>query len=122
MSIIHKLKFWKHEEELPPLPEIPSIGEKKIPEPGHFAGLGIEPLHDESPSFAQPSSPLSFTPTFSAPQPQQPSFAGDKDFQLLNAKLDTIRAQLENISQRLERIERIANEAQQQEKEVVRWR
>ena len=45
----------------------------------------------------------------------QPSSV-EKDIQILNAKLDALKAILDNINQRLANIERIANESQKYEK------
>lgn len=45
-----------------------------------------------------------------------PQTSLEKDIQLLSAKLDALKAILDNINQRLANIERIAQEAQESEK------
>jgi|GEM_PF-6196887 len=56
------------------------------------------------PDFNQ--SPVSAPSAFNQRQEFSQSMSQDQQFQLLSAKLDTIKAQLETIMQRLERIER----------------
>jgi len=49
-------------------------------------------------------------------QPQQTTDDTNKDIQILSAKMDALKAILDNINQRLTNIERIANESQHNEK------
>lgn len=103
MSILDKLKFWKKEEEftLPPEPQ----GDMPL-EPPSFPQL--EEMPKDVPTFAKtftPEPPPLNPPTFQSP---------DKNFEILNAKIDAIRATLDAISQRLEKMEKKSDE--------VRWR
>lgn len=86
MSIIDLFKS-RRKEELA-LPDV-DAGLPSMPEP---AGM-----HSPSPLTPEPQIHPSF-PSASAPQP-------DQQMQLLNAKLDTIKAQLDIVLQRLERME-----------------
>ena len=63
------------------------------------------------PSFSMPPSPAS------APQQQ-----GFDQQQLVLAKLDAIRAVLDSVVQRLERIERLAQQSEEEAKPLPRWR
>jgi hypothetical protein len=111
MGLIGKLKFWKKEEEMPS--EFPRAAEYAQGEqhvPVDVAQMGMPrpvPGVTEPPSeFGQPQTvPQAF------PQPQsfaQQQFAPttEQQLQLISSKLDTIKAQLETILQRLERLEK----------------
>ena len=126
--------FWKHEEAPFPKPmETPTelgLGTE------HDLGLGLgepgtPPGTPEAPSMpgtqsGMPSPMLGIPPSPGIPEappipgapPTQPSTA-EKDIQLLSAKLDSLKAILENINQRLVNIERIAQESQESEKHEV---
>jgi|GEM_PF-6835974 len=93
--MLEKFKFWKHEEmphaeALPPIPNLPPM------EP-------LAPAQD--PNFQQMA--------------QISNRTSDKDLELISAKLDVLKAQLDNIMQRLERIERQSQD--KQEVPRVRW-
>jgi hypothetical protein len=45
----------------------------------------------------------------------------DKDMQLLNVKMDAVRAVLENINQRMARIEKLAEDSKAKPEETIRW-
>ena len=88
--MLEKLKFWKHEEpemmheQFAPLPPMPTLPQ--------------EPLGpSQDPNFRQMS--------------QLANHTSEKDLELINAKLDVLKAQLENIMQRLDRMERSAEPA-----------
>ncbi len=108
MSIFGKLMFWKRDEL--------SLGDELAMPKGAFPQdeLGLQ-----SPGLPQmPQMPLSeprmesFRETPRAyPQPysQQPQYYGaNRDLDLVVAKLDALRATLENINQRLANLERVA--------------
>lgn len=131
MSILDKAMFWKKKED--------DLGGIKLPDfagsltplentrntglPNMDTALPPMPPHDSAPSrpaFAQESSlsmPQSQSPyaqQFPSPQ-QQSSPVDSKDIQLISVKLDVIKAELDNISQRLARLEKMA------EGEVNKW-
>ena len=107
--------FWK-KEEIPPPEQPPSFD---IPSP--LEPPRLEELPKDVPDFAKEQFPPQ---QFGAP-PIQPAFGApgptpsdhDKEFQLINAKLDAIRATLDAITQRLERIERT-----KLEEPAIKWR
>ena len=121
------LKFWK--SKAPALDE-PGITPPERPrgmeDPG--AGpMGPEPALPGMPSeeFAKPTStiapeqPAAFQKIEPpAPPLGVPEAAGDsnKDFQLINAKLDAIKAGIDHLNARLDRLE------PKEEKEIVAWR
>ena len=93
---------------------------EKPPELGlgkeHDLGLGLDdsmnaPVGEpKMPSMQQPD--LNAPPTeHQAPLMNQ---GADKDIQILSAKIDSLKAILDNINQRLTNIERIANESQEE--------
>lgn len=95
--MLEKLKFWKHNEpdlthpeQFAPLPPMPTLS----PEP-------LGPAQD--PNFRQMS--------------QLTTHTSEKDLELISAKLDVLKAQLDNIMQRLDRMER----APEKEPARVRW-
>ncbi len=72
--------------------------------------------HKENPFFSDPSHPAPssfpepaanpFAPSAFEAKSQFESSVGQKDIDLLSSKLDTIKAMLENVIQRLDRIEK----------------
>jgi len=63
-----------------------------------------------------PEEPTSATSAFERSRTQQPSQTSvEKDIQVLTAKMDSLKAILDNINQRLANIERLAHESQQEE-------
>ena len=113
MGILGKLAFWKH-DDFKDLPS-PELGLGKE----HDTALGIGD-HDFTPPPGQiPSeepNPVYPQHNMSA---QQPASDVSKDIQILSAKLDSLKAILDNLNQRLANIERIANEAQQSERQDI---
>ncbi len=104
MGLLDKLMFWKHREETFELPkdlemsslEAPSLEAALPPLPGAEA-----PLRPAEPSFGvQPITPAGGVPV-------------EKELQIIAAKLDTIKANLETINIKIDKLER---------KEEVRWR
>ena len=127
------LKFWKKKESVPAdiappaMPDLdanpqgmgaePDLGATP---PGLDQGPGEFPkpsagLAPEQPAaFQERASPLEMPtpPGMSTPEPS----AANKDFQLVNAKLDAIKAGIDHINARLDKIEI------KEEKEIVAWR
>ncbi|MEE9525569.1 MAG: hypothetical protein V3V78_03110 [Candidatus Woesearchaeota archaeon] len=121
--MMDKVFFWRHKEEPLDLKEPINLGglgkESDIalgvePEPGMTTGP-TPPMPGTIPpgSMPEPPTPPQPATSFAQPMAQQPSM--DKDIQLLNAKLDSLKAILENIHQRLVNIERLAHESEKQE-------
>jgi len=117
MAILDKILGRKKPEPL-----IPPTGLEKGPD----LGLGLdEPAIASGPTpkaFPQPPpEPISspHQPTFAQAQHQAPQqmqhTSVEKDIQILNAKLDSLKAILDNINQRLANIERIAQESEHHE-------
>jgi hypothetical protein len=122
MSVFDKLAFWKKKEDFSK-----DFGADfgKMPSdfgPGQDFGnypqdqrtgldqnmnLGL-PNDAGFGSYGPPGQQASMQQPFGAPlQPQQPDFKSDK-FEVVSAKLDSIRYTLESINQRLANLERIA--------------
>lgn len=106
--------FLKRKEE----PAIPGIEPLKL-------DLSHPPFETIRPSPSAPITPEvpSFEPHFNMPEPSPSSFmqqkeSSSRDIELLSSKLDTIKAMLENIGHRLERLEQ---QQQQQQKDRARW-
>jgi hypothetical protein len=126
MGIFGKLAFWrKKEEPLPPLGGAPGLGLPKddlglsppegLEEPT-AAGIAPPGAPPEIPGPApmpgsepEPTSPMSTPPGFRAqpPPPMGPPHM-EKDFELISAKLDALKASLDSVNQRLANLERIA--------------
>ena len=134
MTLLDKLMFWKKEEDLPKLPvgrfpdlEAPGLGRPPglPPAPGG-PGLTEAPSLGEDLGPApsppqlqpvQPPAPRAFQP---APVQQGPAMSPDS-MQIINAKLDTLKALIENMNVKLDRMEK-----QKTEEEIPvavrRWR
>lgn len=136
MGLLDKLMFWRKREE--PLGAEPGLnmepglptGEMPEMEPGlpgeKDLGLGME---EPSPSRYPGMRPMN-----QGPMPGGPSAFGEqqqftqsstlsKDMEIISAKLDSVRAMLENLSQRVAHIERIASESEHEtpQRREVRW-
>ena len=126
MSIFGKVMFWKK-----------GGNEAALDEPAGFAdetGL-TPPSFPPSPGPVQMGRPMPAQPTGYMPEPQysQPSFQqpaafqnqqayiASRDTELILAKLDSLRAALENLSQRVANIERLAREAEDYEARRRSW-
>lgn len=100
-GLLGKKKEEREAERLGLRPEELGLGAEKLGfGEEEFTGAGITP-REEAPVAAPPFAGMQQVPT-----PPSPMFA--KDIELLSAKLDAIRAVLENISTRLASLERIA--------------
>jgi hypothetical protein len=134
MGVLDKLAFWKKKEDLGlgndfgadlgAAPTGPDLGMPQQPGMARDLGLPSRDLgmpEDTGFGAAQPRAqppaqpPGQFSPMqqpFGAPmQPQQPTQADYKSdkFEVVSAKLDSIRYTLESINQRLANLERIAH-------------
>ncbi|MFH1073297.1 MAG: hypothetical protein V1743_07760 [Nanoarchaeota archaeon] len=108
---------------LAPLPEM-NLGDQHETAMGNMGNIpsfesnpAFNPSQQESPPFhpsqfqQHPTYPTQ-QQTFPASTSQQASFpSADKDVQLIISKLDTIRAELDSMNQRVIRIERIAEQS-----------
>jgi hypothetical protein len=117
MSFVDKLKFWKKEEEVPEYPIAPDIVQPEQHIPAGMEQMGMPrpmPGVTEPPSESQQP----FMPqAFGQQQQMQTAMSTEQQLQLISSKLDTIKAQLETVLQRLERLERGEERPYQQ-----RWR
>jgi hypothetical protein len=117
MSFADKLKFWKKEEEIPEYPSAPDIVQPAQHVPAGMEQMGMPrpmPGVTEPPSESQQP----FMPqAFGQQQQMQTAMSTEQQLQLISSKLDTIKAQLETVLQRLERLERGEERPYQQ-----RWR
>ena len=135
MSMLDFLKFWKKKEEMPEFPEagMPETGMHDMPGefPGISASPGFEPTSSmapeqppmfgreaaEAPRSFEQAEPTAFgAPSFSRPSAQ----SSDKDFQLINAKLDSIKASIDGLHQRLDKME--IEKQHKEEKDIYAWR
>ena len=124
MSVLDKILFWRKKEEpimsgeTPPelgLPEESEVGLKPLEgfEESPAAGLAPRAAPPEMPgpmpSREPPESPSSFSARESFAPYQAPSAAPmSKDLELISAKLDALKAILDNINQRLTNLEKMA--------------
>jgi len=91
----------KKKEELPPLPEYPT-------------GLPPTPEHELGLPSREPAPMPVHEPSFQHQAPTE-GVATSKDIEVLNAKLDALKALLESIHQRLATLERLAQESKEHE-------
>jgi hypothetical protein len=123
MGVMDKLKFWK-KEEVPEFPKPADFAMQEQQMPGGMEQMGVPrsiPGINEPPMEGQTSSPFAQPPqTFPQAFQQQQQFAGttEQQLQLISSKLDTIKAQLETVLQRLERLEKKEDLSSYQQ----RWR
>lgn len=115
MSILGKLKFWKREEDV----NFDEIANREMGK--------ANPFETEQP-FGEPAFPEEASPFESAPGPSPQQFtsasraalypssssasntplasSGNRELELINSKLDTIRAMLNSIEQRLDKLDK----------------
>jgi hypothetical protein len=119
MGILDKLMFWKKKDEFssdignfgadPSMGQAPNLG-MNVPEYGQDLGLPNQGYNE--PQFGQqlPASQFGQAPSMfqGYQQPAKPAFDVNKDMEVISAKLDSLRAYLDSINQRLANIERIA--------------
>ncbi len=138
MGLLDKLKFWKKEEpagfelgKYPALEAGPALPGQPMPGgmPGMIppSGLTEMPTEDFGPAPFPPA--MRGQPSFAPAQPMAPPQAMpgadvSRDMQVVQAKLDTLKALLDSVISKLDRLER----AQQPKEEeavplsVRRWR
>lgn len=134
------MKFWKKEEssfDSPQFPEPPSLSQP--PSDFNPPNLGGPGAGLQEPDFSSPqevSTPRNIPslgqqsfggrepqPAFNQPSFNQPPQSSDQQFQLISAKLDTIKAQLETVLNRLDNLERKNQPLVQEERPYQqRWR
>ena len=114
MGVLDKLMFWKKDDEF----DFDNVAKKEMQNAGiPHDDLNIEtksPWEEKSVFDAQDHPPITAPPLGQKfpPQPspyqQQnvPASAGNHDLDLINSKLDTLRAMLQSIEQRLVGLER----------------
>ena len=105
MSILGKLQFWKRDEL--------ALGDELAMPKGNLPAdeLGMEsPGLPKTPQMAPPEPAYPAEPRPYMQQQQQPqyNYGQNRDLELVAAKLDALKATLENINQRLANIERLA--------------
>jgi len=128
MGILDKIMFWKKKDEFADL----GLGDKENLAFGD--DFGSKQMGLDQPGFGQPatSQPSAFgtqaPPSIPAQQPQfqqqyqQPKFESpqqdlnSKNLEIISTKIDTLRASLESINQRLANIENIARGDEEQHK------
>jgi len=90
--------FWKKKESLPDLPGFDDASSfpEPIQSPEPYPQPSLEP-----PDFSLPSA----KPATNLPLPQPYNQSQDKDLALINSKLDTLKAQLDYLIQRLDKME-----------------
>jgi hypothetical protein len=99
MSFSDRLKFWKPKEESAEFPQAP-------PDSNEPLGMGMNAAVAGFPQDNNSFAPQAFEQraVFNQQTPQGPSV--DQQIQLISAKLDTIKAQLETVLQRLDAMDR----------------
>ena len=127
MDILKKFMFWKKDDlglgnlDRSPLPDTnlglePSLGMEPQKGFGQTMGQSTQPSY---PSFQKTTA---LTSGFGGPQPQafesmrqeQQGYTISKEVEVISSKLDALRAAIDNLSQRLANIERLAYSEQQQ--------
>ncbi len=119
MAIMDKILFWRHKEPEPSL-EAPPMGLGKEsdlgldqPIPGEepvgagIAPSGLPPLENQPPVSPGPA-PNAPPGVGMAPPPSMPPVG--KDIEIISAKIDALKATLDSINQRLENLERLAKQ------------
>ena len=136
MGIFDKLTFWKHDttpSSTPP-PDLgigqdrtglrsesgfpDEIGQSQDP---FKDTTGLPTMDQPNPSFGQPAKLPTLEPIEETPASQPSAFGqlneiknppkinqGSKDLEIIDSKVDTIKAMLENLTHKVEKIERIA--------------
>ena len=105
-----KWKFWKKEEAPPEMPMPQDLGPPDMGMPQEMKPPGLEGLGmpESAPGIDQP--PLAPMEPMPSAQPafaqQQPAgMSTEQQLQLISSKLDTLKAQMDVVLQRLERME-----------------
>ncbi|MBC8494909.1 hypothetical protein H8D36_02020 [archaeon] len=124
MNPLGKLKFWKKKDDLglaDPLANEPGMdfhdpmGNFEDSSMNFKDNLGLEPepqgdlLGSGSPDMPRSLRDKSTFDNFNSQQ-VQPAPAANREFELISSKLDTIKAELDSMNQRLQKIEKIAEQ------------
>jgi hypothetical protein len=123
MGLFDKLAFWKKSEDLGL-----SNMDANLPSPSKFdtnLGMNTPPMESQSPyppSSFQPQQNYGGGQSQAFPSMQQDqTYAIAKELEVISIKLDALKAALENISQRLYNLERLAyNDNEQQNNTIPR--
>ena len=123
MSIFGKLAFWKKEDDFNfdqaanqdmnqpnPFPQDFEHQESAFPPDADFNPSTPQSSPQASPQQYSQASRASLYPGSSVPSSAQSFPSGNREMDLINSKLDTIRAILASIEQRLDRMERTGPE------------
>ncbi len=127
MGFLRKLMPWKHDEF-----DFDSALTKEMGTPDELGGMPVQDnlgLGEKSPfgdqSVTTGTNPFASAPSFDAPL-QQPRYApsqqpfptagNNRDLELLSSKLDTVKALLSSLDQRLANVERAVGVQQKQER------
>ena len=96
MSFFDKILFWRKDDS-----EINKFARQDISETPDFLGESYQ----EKSAFPEPG-----TQEFQAPEPFQPKSQGmsNKELELISSKLDTVKAMLTSLDQRMSNIEKSA--------------
>ena len=106
MGILSKLKFWKRHEEEFEMPKPEPLPEEKAGDLG-IPGLGERPKAPEMPKFEEPEvAPPPHMREYPAAQP--PGAVPSPQLQIIDSKLDAIKAILSALEQRMASLERAA--------------
>ena len=140
MGMLDKLKFWKHEDEFDfssavdsHMGSTPGLGDTGMPVQDDLGLDEKSPFDVNAPgamkgtdpfgaNMSAPSAPQSFDqphPSSNAAynKQQQPQTSGSsRDIELLSSKLDTIKALLSSLDQRMAHLERAAGMDKKQER------
>ncbi len=127
MGILNKLMFWKKEDDFdfdrmtqqemgksPSLGPDPLAGSQGFPD--EKSAFGSDPFSPK-PTFGQPSTSRADEPAAMDSWKQQNNTGGSsKDIELINSKLDTLKAILTSMDQRLSNVERNTGNEQQKQR------
>jgi len=121
MGFFRKLKFWMKDEDLG-LEDDLNID----PSTDMADQLGLEPGKGELLERTGESTvdqPLSLQKKSDFEEvPKQESFLSpNKDFELISSKLDTIKAELDAMNQRIQKIEKLAEKSSEKDKKKPVW-
>lgn len=104
------------------------FGQQQFPPPGQQQFDPTNPDMNAAQGIPRPRDPSTREPDSGVPQglSQQGGSQGhtEKDLQLILAKLDALKSELDSVHQRIQKIERIADEdraAAQQQRRYARW-
>ncbi len=97
MGMLGKLKFWGRKDEL-------GMGDELAMPRANLNDLGIPRQTEGMPQMDMPRMQMPQMESFQTSQ----SYGSNKEMEIISAKLDNLRLTLENISQRIANLERIA--------------